>query len=251
LPRLIILGTSFAIPDQQHENTHFAVVGEDRFLLIDTGSNPTVRLTQAGLDLLKLSDLLLTHFHPDHVSGTPSLLMNSWLKGRKNLLDIYGLEDTLKRVEKNMDLYEWASWPNFFPTRFNNIPHEERSPVLAAKDFSVFVSPVRHMIPVIGVRIESHRTGQVIVYSGDTEPSEEVIRLSAGADILIHEASGAGFGHSSAAQAGEVARQAGVNRLYLIHYPTGGFDPNPLVDQASQTFSGPVSLAQDLMEIDF
>ncbi len=251
MPKLIILGTSNAVPDQTHENTHMVVVGEKRTLLIDTGSNPTVRLQMGGLNPLDLTDLLVTHFHPDHVSGVPTLLMNSWLSGRREPLMTYGLEETLLRIKKMMELYEWESWPNFFPVHFKNLVVEERLLAIDCSDFRVYSSPVCHMIPAIGLRIESPISGGVIAYSCDTEPCEQVIRLAAGADILIHEASGKGLGHSSAAQAGEIAQKAGVKALYLIHYPTGDFDPTPLAAAAQKTFGGPVGLARDLMELQF
>jgi ribonuclease Z len=198
-----------------------------------------------------LNRLILTHFHPDHTAGVPALFMNSWLRGRTDALDVYGLEDTLNRVEQTMQLYEWESWPNFFPVEFHKLPAEENVLAFESADFRVSVSPVRHMIPVIGVRIESRSTGKVVVYSSDTEPCPEIVHLAAGADLLLHEASGAGYGHSSAAQAGETARQAGVGALFLIHYPTGGFDPQPLIEQAKQFFGGPVTLCRDFMELDF
>jgi len=62
MPKLIILGTSNAIPDEKQENTHMVVVGKDRLLLIDCANNPIVRLQQAGLDLLNLTDLILNSF---------------------------------------------------------------------------------------------------------------------------------------------------------------------------------------------
>lgn len=251
MPRLIILGTSNAVPDRTHENTHLVVVGKERTMLIDSGSNPTVRLQMGGLNPLSLTDLVATHFHPDHMSGIPSLLMNSWLTRRKEALTIYGLEETLWRLKKMMELYEWESWPNFFSVQFKRLPEEERYPVIDCPDFRVYSSPVCHMIPAIGLRIESPASGKVIAYSCDTEPCAQVIKLAAGADILIHEASGKGLGHSSAAQAGEIAQKAGVKALYLIHYPTGDFDPTPLEAEAGETFSGPVGLAHDLMEFEF
>jgi ribonuclease Z len=251
MPKLIFLGTSNAIPDQKHENTHMAVIGEERFLLIDCATNPLVRLSQASLDVQQITDLILTHFHPDHVSGVPSLLMGSWLLGRRNLLRIYGLKFTLERIEKMMEFYEWASWPNFYPVEFHPVPEEEMAPVFDCPEFRVFASPVCHMVPTIGLRIEFQPSGRILVYSCDTEPCEEVTRLAQSADILIHEATGASFGHTSARQAGEIATQAGVKQLYLIHYPTGEFDPDPMVDQAKQTFQGSVILAKDLMELAF
>ncbi len=251
MPKLIFLGTSNAVPDIQHENTHLALVGGQRLLMIDCVNSPIVRLSQAGLNVDDLTDVLLTHFHPDHVSGVPTLLMNCWLLGRKKPLHIYGLPYTLERIEKLMDFYEWSSWPGFYPVEFHQIADQELSLALDYPEFRLYTSPVCHMVPSIGLRIEFPVSGKVAAYSCDTAPCPQVVRLAAGADVLVHEATGAGIGHTSAAQAGEIADQAGSKALYLIHYPTGDFDPRPLMTEAKLTFPGPVTLAQDFMELTF
>ena len=75
--------------------------------------------------------------------------------------------------------------------------------------------------------------------------------MAEGADILLHESSGALPGHSSAAQAGQAARRAEVGQLYLIHYPTGQFATGNPLAEARQQFEGPVTLAEDYMVLDF
>jgi ribonuclease Z len=251
MPKLIILGSSNAIPDEQHENTHMLLVGEARTVLIDCASNPVLRLPRAGVQFDSLTDIILTHFHPDHVSGVPLLLMNMWLLGRRRPLDIYGLHHTLDRVENLMGAYSWDEWPNFFPVVFHRLPAGERTPVLDCADFRIFSSPVHHLIPAIGLRMELKRRGRVIAYSCDTEPCAQVVRLASGADVLIHEAAGGALGHSSAAEAGDAARQAEVGELYLIHYPTGKYASADLVAEAKRYFQGPVKLAEDFMVLDF
>jgi ribonuclease Z len=251
MSKLIILGSSNAIPDAAHENTHMALVKGEQFILIDCPGTPTVRLQQAGLDVHHLTDLILTHFHPDHVSGVPSLLMVSWLMGRQAPLNIYGLAHTLERIEALMDAYEWSTWPNFFPVRFIHLPEQEMSPVLERFGMRILASPVHHLIPTIGLRVDFLDRAISLAYSCDTEPCEEVIRLAEGADVLIHEAAGVTIGHASAAQAGEIARKAEVGRLYLIHYPTGDFDALSLVKEAQANYPGPVDLAVDFMELRF
>lgn len=70
------------------------------------------------------------------------------------------------------------------------------------------------------------RPGRVLVYSGDTEPSEDTVRAASGCDVLVHEATfaeddadrAARTGHSTARQAGEIARRAGASRLVLTHF---------------------------------
>lgn len=251
MSKVIILGASNAIPTRVSENTHMVIVGRERVLLVDSVSNPVLRLEQAGLNLNDLTDIIVTHFHPDHVSGIPLLLMDMWLMGRQKPLNIYGLHYTLDRVEGLMGFYNWSDWPNFFPVVFYRLPLKERTPVLECSDFIVHASPVQHMIPNIGLRIEFPNSERVMAYSCDTEPCDEVVRLSEGADVLIHEATGESPGHSSAAQAGEIAQKAEVGKLYLIHYPTGKFANGDLVAEAQTTFPRDVALASDFMTLDF
>jgi ribonuclease Z len=251
MPKVIVLGSSNAIPDQQHENTHLVVVGEERVVMVDCASNPILRLQEASIDFHTLTDLILTHFHPDHVSGVPLLLMNMWLMGRRRPLNIYGLHHTLDRVERLMGFYNWSEWPDFFPVAFFRLPAGEMTTVMDEDDLQIFSSPVRHLIPTIGLRIEFKSVQKVVAYSCDTEPCAQVIRLAEGADVLFHEASGAQSGHSSAEQAGDIASQAGAGSLYLIHYPTGSYRTDDLLAEARQRYPGPVGLATDFMVIQF
>ena len=249
MPKLVFLGTSNAIPDENHENTHMAILGDKHRLLIDCVGNPIVRLPKAGIDVLSITDLILTHFHPDHVSGVPLFLMDSWLMKRKDKLNIYGLKYTLDQIQMNMDGYEWDTWPKFFPVDFHETSAVEMTPLFDYEDMRVFASPVHHLLPTIGLRVEFPDRGKVLAYSCDTEPSQQTIQLAKHADLLIHEASGKTQGHTSAAQAGEIAEQANVKKLLLIHYSFRQMDAVTLVSEAKSTFGGEVALAEDLLEI--
>ena len=251
MAKLIFLGTSNAISDEHHENTHMVLVGEQRTILIDCPNNPFMRFQNASVDFSRLSDIVLPHFHPDHVSGVPQLLMNMWLMGRHQPLNIHGLKHTIDRLENLMGLYGWSEWPNFFPVEFRRVPEQALVPVIECEEFRILSVPVQHFIPTIGLRIEFATSKKIFAYSCDTEPCAQVVQLAAGADILVHESSGALPGHSSAAQAGQAARRAEVGQLYLIHYPTGQFAAGNPVAEARQQFEGPVTLAEDYMVLDF
>ena len=252
MQKVIILGSSNAIPTQASENTHMIFVGEECMVLVDApGVNSIPRLEQAGLDFNDLTDIIVTHFHVDHTLGIPQLLMSMWLMGRHRSLNIYGLDYTLTRLKSLLDLFDWSDWPGFFPVFFNSIPSSELSPVLDCSDFIIHATPVHHTIPNIGLRIQFKQSQQILTYSCDTEPCDEVVRLSEGADVLIHEAAGESMGHSSARQAGEIARKAEVGKLYLIHYATGRYEQGDLVSDARYAFPGDVALAKDFMTLDF
>jgi ribonuclease Z len=251
VPKVVILGSSNAIATAHHDNTHMVLIGDERTVLIDCVSSPVVRLEQAGVKLDQLSDVILTHFHPDHVSGVPLLLMDMWLMGRTQPLTVHGLQYTLDRIEQLMGFYGWERWPNFYHVTFHRVPEEDMSELLDSADFKIASSPVQHLLPTIGLRVRFNRSGKVMAYSADTEPCPQVVRLAGGADLLIHEAAGKGRGHSSAEQAGQIAEQAEADRLLLIHYPTGKFAVGDIVAQAKTRFQGTVSLAEDFMELDF
>ncbi|NPV57441.1 MAG: MBL fold metallo-hydrolase [Anaerolineae bacterium] len=248
--KVTILGTSSAVPDENHENTHMVIQEAGRVILVDCVGSPVQRLKSARIDYDSISDIILTHFHPDHVSATPLLLMALWLMGRKAPINIYGLHDTLDRMKTMLDLFDWKNWPGFFPLAF--FPMDEAESVLINDSFiKVTAIPVKHLVPTIGIRVDFKRSGKSMAYSCDTEPCPAVEQIANGVDVLIHEAAGNTVGHSSAGQAAEMAKKTGAQSLYLIHYPVGVETRVRLLEEARNTFDGPVSLAKDLQVIEF
>lgn len=245
MARLIVLGSAAAVSDEYHDNTHLMLEGENSVVLIDCGSNPVVKMKRFGIHYERLTDMILTHFHPDHVYGVPILLMHMWLLGRRKPLRVYGINHCLERTEDMMLSFSWNTWPNFFPVAFHRVMERPRVLVLDNDDFRITAWPVKHYIPTIGLRIEIKSTGKVVGYSCDTEPIPNIIDIGRDADILLHEAAGAEPGHSSAAQAGEIATEAGAKKLVLVHYNVWDTDTNVLVPEARTTFDGPVELAVD------
>ncbi len=248
MSKITFLGTASAVPNKFQQNTHFIVESNDHVILVDCTGNPVVRLEQAGIDPLSISDLFLTHFHPDHVSGVPLLLMDLWLMGRKKPLSIFGLTVVINRMEQMMQLFDWETWEELYPIEFHRLPNNEKMHIMNLADLQVFASAVDHMIPTMGFRMDL--SDGSLCYSSDTAPSDAVVRLAKGADILIHEATGAGIGHSSAEQAGEIGQKAGVPNLVLVHYSSLD-DAEDLVTRARTCFSGDVLAAYDLMTISF
>lgn len=247
--QVTILGSASAVPTRDHENTHIFIEGGGRAILVDSPGNPVIRLNDAGIDPVSLTDVILTHFHPDHVAGFAPLLMDMWLLGRKAPLAVYGLESTIDRAQKMMGLYGWHYWPGFYQVNFIIVPSHEMAPLIDVPGLRILASPVKHLVPTMGLRIEFGTPDKVIAYSCDTEPTQVVVRLAEGAQALIHEATGEGVGHTSPEQAGRIAAQAGAKSLYLVHYPPETKDPERLAAEAARSFSGPVYVAKDFQKI--
>jgi len=247
--RVVILGSGYAIAEDGHENTHLLIEQGEHCVLVDSASSPIVRLKKAGIAFDQVTDLILTHFHPDHVAGVPGFLMESWLLGRKHPLQIYGLPHTMDRLEIMMGLFDWKKWPNFYPLIFHRVPDQEMSLIIGSSSMRLYTSPVKHLLPTIGLRVEFLPEGKTMAYSCDTEPCPQVIELAHQVDVLIHEATGGSVGHSSAAQAALVARQAEARSLCLIHYK--GSEQAAKLEEARKVFEGSVSLATDGLVMDF
>jgi ribonuclease Z len=103
------------------------------------------------------------------------------------------------------------------------------------------------------------RPGRTVVYTGDTSPADAVAMLFAGADVLIHEATfldedherASDTGHSTALQAAEVARQAGVSLLALTHISPRYFAAD-LLREAREVFPATILPRDfDVIEVPF
>lgn len=97
------------------------------------------------------------------------------------------------------------------------------------------------------------RPGRNVVYTGDTRPHPAVISASRNADLLVHEATFSDSeieraretGHSTAREAAEIAREAGVRRLVLTHIsPRYSLEAGELLAEARAVFSN-TAIARD------
>ncbi len=246
---VIPLGIAAALPDTAHANSYLAIARAGRYWLVDCADSPVTRLQQAGLDPLAVQGAIITHFHPDHVYGLPAYLLGLYLLGKKSPrplaapLRIYARLEVLNLVRAMVGLYQPQNWTGMFSLEYHPIPVEVGAKVAEDEDFAITAAPTHHSVPSIALRFVSQDSGRDFVYSSDTASCPEVETLARGATLLFHEATGAGYGHASAEEAGALATRAGVERLVLIHYTSDA--PEQLLSEAQAVFAGPVELAQE------
>lgn len=216
---LHLLGTGAAVSDPQRTTTMLALEDDRSLILIDCGGDVIQRAMAAGIDTHKLSALIVTHEHADHVSGFPLFMEKIWILGRRAPVPVYGIEPAVRQAQRIHDAFDTSDWPDYPAIDWHSVDLVEDAVVLTTDTWHITASPGQHAVPVVGLRLLHKPSGKVIVYSCDTEKSPVIQRLAQDADILVHEASGAFPGHATVQEAAEVARDANAKRLLLAHLP--------------------------------
>ena len=208
-------------------------------------------VVNAGVDAV-----ILTHEHIDHVYGLPSLLHQMWIAGRGKALNIYVPQGLEQLADGLIHLFGLREKKNMFEIRLRT------EPVFCVGTMKVTTFPTDHTEMSIGVVIEDGMEGSMgdgmedtiedvmkdvrskLVYTCDTRPLRDIPSFMEGAQVLIHEASGLSKeeeallrkGHSSGADAGKMARELGVDKLYLCHLPRGEEAKSQILREAKMVF---------------
>ncbi len=219
MPTVHLLGTGSVVSDPHRTTTMIALDNGSGVLLVDCGGDVVPRLAAAGLDPLGVAALIVTHEHADHVAGFPLAMERLWLLGRRTPLPVHGIEVALDQARRAHDAFDVSGFDGYAGWTAHRFEHVAGAQVLEAHGWRVTAAPGRHAVPTVGLRFEDVASGRVVALSGDTAPEPAIEELARDCDLLVHEATGAGPVHSSAAQAAEVARRAGAKRLVLVHLP--------------------------------
>ncbi len=221
-------------------------------VLVDLGPGILRRMCEAGIDYKSIDIILITHFHPDHVSDlTPLLFASNYAYGASReepflLIGPTGLEQFYQALVR-----VYGNW--IVPTGNRLIKKEINAhapDVFVSGGLVIRSAPAAHSNPAVSYRLEAE--GSSVTISGDTDISENLVELARNTDILICECSmpeGSKIpGHLVPAEAGIVAERARAKRLILTHfYPP--CDEVDVAKQASKKFSGQIIKGEDLMVI--
>jgi ribonuclease BN (tRNA processing enzyme) len=278
--RLILLGTGGG-PRPRKENSAAAqvIISNGAAYVVDCGDGVARQLALAGVPLTTLRHVFLTHQHSDHNADYGNLIWLAWAAGLSARVDTWG-PPPLEQMTKlffQMNAYD-------IDTRIANegrlplVPlvhvHELRAggEVMRDADVRVTAALVDHppVVPAFAYRFDA--ADRSIVISGDTTPSDNVISLAKGADVLVHSVlyvpavdrlvarvpnaralKASIIAHQTSAEdAGRVAQAAGVKTLVLSHLVPAD-DPSVTermwIDAARTHFSGTVIVGRDLLEI--
>ena len=195
--KVVLLGTGVGprINLQQYGASTLVEAGGER-LLFDCGRGTTVRLSQMQIPVGSITRLFLTHLHSDHIVQIPDLLLTGWVPGRRNVpLEVWGPLGTSEMMNGMLKAFDFdirmrRDVDEKFPASgIRVLSHDIDEGVIFEKNgvkvtaFLVDHGPVR---PAFGYRIDYR--GRSVVLSGDTRPSDNLIRAARGTDVLVHEA---------------------------------------------------------------
>ena len=291
--RLITLGTSAGPPPRAHraQSSNLLIVNGALYV-VDAGDGVVRRLAKAGINVREIGTIFVTHHHDDHTAGLGTLLSVAWDQNRTKPINVYGPPRTLELVKAAVQYFtisaeiRIADGGRSVPIAQVFFGHDIGTGVVY-EDANIEVIAVEnsHFDFHEGTAARKYKSysyrfetpDRVIVFTGDTGPSDAVTELAKGADLLVSETSScqgrmqemiddgrwqamtaaeqAGItrqmtqGHMTLDEIGKMAASANVKTVVLSHltHKRNG-DYTPWAEEVKKHFSGQVLIAKDLME---
>ncbi|MBN2112208.1 MBL fold metallo-hydrolase, partial [Candidatus Woesearchaeota archaeon] len=102
---IVFLGTSCMVPTKERNHSAFFLSYKAEGILFDCGEGTQRQLKIAGIKPQKVTKILLTHWHGDHVLGLPGLIQTLGASEYSKTLEIYGPKGTSKHIKAMFEAF--------------------------------------------------------------------------------------------------------------------------------------------------
>lgn len=142
--QITFLGTSSMVPTKERNQIAVFLSYGSEGILFDCGEGTQRQFKIAGISLTKVTKILISHWHGDHVLGLPGLMQTLSSLDYSGMLEIYGPEGTKKRIEKMFEAF-------VFDKRLSFKVKEVKSGIFFENnDFELESYPLEHGIDIVG-----------------------------------------------------------------------------------------------------
>ncbi len=134
---LVFLGTSQAIPTAKRNHIALLLQYKNETILVDCGEGTQRQFRKAKINPCKITRILITHWHGDHVLGLPGLFQTLALNNYRKTLRIYGPKGTKKFISSLYKLF-------VFREKLKIEVREVKGKFLETPDFYLEAFPLKH-----------------------------------------------------------------------------------------------------------
>jgi len=150
----IFLGTSCMVPTKERNHQGIFITVKNEGILVDCGEGIQRQFRVADIKPTKITKILITHWHGDHVLGLPGLLQTLGSSEYERELEIYGPKGTKKAFEY---MFKAFSFKIEFPHKILEIENDK----LDFKDIIIESKKLEHGVPCIGYSIKEKDTRRI------------------------------------------------------------------------------------------
>jgi len=144
--QIVFLGTSSMVPTKERNQIAVFLSYGSEGILFDCGEGTQRQFKMAGISMTKVTKILISHWHGDHVLGLPGLIQTLSSTEYHNTLEIYGPNGTKKRMEKMFETF-------IFDKRLRLVVKEVKSGIFFENnEFQLAAYPLEHGIETLGFR---------------------------------------------------------------------------------------------------
>jgi len=256
MSELHFIGTGGSVATEERDNTSFLFLSQENVVMIDCPGSVIQKLKKARIDPRSVHSMVITHIHPDHIYGLPSLVHSLML--HESVIEILGSEITVNFCASLLDLFHLRS--KKVKCHVNFVPVMEGETYRISPSLTCAFYKVPHSPSSMAVGFTQSKEEIELFYSGDTPRFPELLQRMKNLDYLVHDCSAPSrffeeypslySMHTDSLTLGEMAQEAGVKHLIPCHFfGELEYSMGEIEEEIRKNFRGELTVPKDFSTI--